>query len=241
MGVGQAASAIGGYQSQVAQTDARNRQLANSYNQKRISYEKGNLDRLALQQVKEIDVEIDNDAIGLDTSRAIASSTAQEEDAIRKLEDKAASIDKALMKGTGKASEGGRSRSFERNILLKAGQAKGSLEAQRGRLRVAGYAARREAIEQANRQRINNWRKVNLGAGEAGPAPEMPKFLKGPSKLGLGIQLAGAALTAAAPMFKGSPKPTPGPSAPALPDVSSVNSSAIVTEQGLNFLPTDIG
>ena len=48
------------------------------------------------------------------------------------------------------------------------------------------------------------------------PAPEMPKFLKGPSKLGLGIQLAGAAVTAAAPMFKAKPPgfqpqtPTPG-------------------------------
>jgi hypothetical protein len=40
MGVGQAASAIGGYQSQVAQTEARNNQLAANYNQRRVAYEK---------------------------------------------------------------------------------------------------------------------------------------------------------------------------------------------------------
>ena len=46
MGVGQAASAIGGYQSQVSQDRSKNNQLAANYNPRKSAYEKGNLTEL---------------------------------------------------------------------------------------------------------------------------------------------------------------------------------------------------
>ena len=70
---------------------------------------------------------------------------------------------------------------FGKNVTLKAGRAEGAI-AQRDRLSVA-FIANRKALEQANQERIKQWRSVNMGPGEAGPAPEMPKFLKGPSDL----------------------------------------------------------
>ena len=122
MGAGQAISAIGSYQSASSQTAAKNQQIAANYNQRRVAYEKGNLDRLAIYNAQ-----------------------------------------------------------------------------------VASFISKRRTIEEANQERIKQWRSVNLGPGEAGPAPEMPTFLKGPSKLGLAVGLAGAALTAAAPAFKSKP------------------------------------
>ena len=205
MGLGQAAMAVGGFQSKTQQTNQQNKQIAGKYNQERVSYELGNLQRLAIQGTKEIDVEINQDAIATSVSKAISNSTLNEAEANRRLEEKLQSIDLAALKGTGKADEGGRSRSYGKNIRLKSGQGIGSLLAQRSRLGVAGFAERRELIYKAEQDRIAQWRQVNQGAGEAGPAPVMPKFIKGPSKLALGLQLAGAAATAFAPTFKGQP------------------------------------
>ncbi len=205
MGLGQAAMAVGGFQSKTQQTNEQNKQIAGKYNQQRVSYELGNFQRLAIQGTKEIDVKLNQDAIASSASNAISNSTLQESEANRRMEEKLQSIEVAALKGTGEANEGGRSRSFGKNIRLKTGQAIGSLQAQRSRLGVAGFAARREILIKAQQDRIAQWRQVNQGAGEAGPAPEMPTFIKGPSKLALGLQLAGAAATAFAPAFKGSP------------------------------------
>lgn len=205
MGLGQAASAVGGFQSKTQQTKEKNRQIANNYNQRRVSYELGNLQRLGMQGTKEIDVEINQDAIGLSASRAISNSTLQESEANRRIEEKLQSIELAKLKGTGKSDEGGKARTYGKNTRLKLGQAIGSLQAGRSRLGVAGFADRRAILDKARLDRIKQWRTVNLGAGEAGPAPEMPTFIKGPSKLALGLQLAGAAATAFAPAFKGKP------------------------------------
>ena len=205
MGAGQAISAIGGYSSQVSQTNAKNQQIKANYDQRRVAYEKGNLDRLAIYQTKLIDVKLNQDEIGLAARNAISDNTLAEAEADRQLEAKLQSIQVAKLKGTGVADEGGRSRSFGKNVTLKAGRAEGAIAGQRERLSVATFIANRKALEQANQERIKQWRSVNLGPGEAGPAPEMPTFLKGPSKLGLAVQLAGAALTAAAPAFASKP------------------------------------
>lgn len=205
MGAGQAMSAIGGYQTASAKTAAQNRQIAANYNQRKASYEKGNLDRIAIYSTKVIDAKLNQDEIGLAAQNAISTNTLAEEEADRKLESKLNDIQLAKLKGTGVADEGGRSRSFGKNAMLKAGRAEGAIAGQRDRLSVASFIGRRQVLEKANQDRIAQWRSVNMGAGEAGPAPELPKFVKGPSKLGLAVGLAGAALTAAAPAFKSKP------------------------------------
>ena len=215
MGVGQAASAIGGYQSQVAQTEARNNQLAANYNQRRVAYEKGNLDRIAGYGAKVIDTDLAIDEAGFAASRAQSKVQTEEDNLIRVLEQKDQNLELKGLVGTGKASEGGRSRTYGKNVELARGRARGAIEAQKDALRVRGFAQRREVVERANQARRKAYRGIAMGPGEAGPAPEMPKFLKGPSKLALGIQLAGAAVTAAAPMFKAKPPGfDPGTAAP---------------------------
>ena len=205
MGAGQAISAIGSYQSASAQTAAKNRQIAANYNQRKVAYEKGNLDRLAIYQAKLIDVDINQDEIGLAARNAISTNTLAEAEADRQLEAKLQEIQLAKLKGTRVANEGGRSRSYGKNAMLRAGRAEGAIAGQRERLSVASFVSKRSALEKANQERVAQWRSVNMGPGEAGPAPEMPTFLKGPSKLGLVVGLAGAALTAAAPAFKNKP------------------------------------
>ncbi len=204
-GLGAAATAVGGFQSQNEQTRVQNQQIADRYNRDRVNYELGNLQKLAIQGTKEIDSDINQDAIAFSASNAIANSFLSEAETNRRLEERLQSIELAALKGTGKADEGGRSRSYGKNIELKSGQAIGSLMGQRSRLGVAGFSQRREIINKAQKDRIAEWRRVNLGAGHSGPGPAKPTFMKGPSKLALGLQLAGAAGTAFAPAFKGSP------------------------------------
>jgi len=205
MGAGQAMSAIGSYQSASSQTAAKNRQIAANYNQRRVAYEKGNLDRLAIYQAKVTDVAINQDEIGLAAQNAISTNTLAEAEADRQLEAKLQEIQLGKLKGTGVANEGGRSRSYGKNVMLRAGRAEGAIAGQRERLSVASFVSKRSALEKANQERVAQWRSVNMGPGEAGPAPEMPTFLKGPSKLGLVVGLAGAALTAAAPALNTKP------------------------------------
>ena len=208
MGAGQAISAIGSYQSASSQTAARNQQIAANYNQRKAAYEKGNLDRLAIYNTQVIDTKVNQDEIGLAARNAISTNTLAEAEADRQLEAKLQEIQLKKLKtasAAGAANEGGRSRSFGKNAMLAAGRAEGAIAAQRDRLSVASFVSRRRALEEANQERIKQWRSVNMGPGEAGPAPKMPKFLKGPSKLGLVVGLAGAALTAAAPALKAKP------------------------------------
>ncbi len=234
-GLGAAATAVGGFQSQNEQTRVQNRQIADKYNNDRVNYELGNLQRLAIQGTKELDSEINQDALALSASNAISQSTIEEADASRRLEQKLQDIQIAQLKGSGKASEGGRARSFDKNSSLTAGRSIGSLQAQRARLGVAGFAARRATINDYEQKRIAEWRKVSLGAGEAGPAPKKPTFAKGPSKLALGLNLAMAGATAVSPMFKSKPGLSPGAGSQGIPDVSSINQNNIVTQQGLNY------
>ena len=234
MGAGQAISAIGGFQSASAQTAAKNNQIAANYNQRRVAYEKGNLDRLAIYQAKVTDVEINQDEIGLAAQNAISTNTLAEAEADRQLEAKLQEIQLGKLKGTGVANEGGRSRSYGKNVMLRAGRAEGAIAGQRERLSVASFISKRQTLEKANKERVAQWRSVNLGPGEAGPAPEMPEFLKGPSKLGLAVSLAGAALTAAAPAFKAKPGLS-GSTNPINPSVPNINQNAIVTQQGIGL------
>lgn len=203
MGAFQAVSAVAGYNQASSQTSAKNKQILANYNQRRVAYEKGNLDRLAIYGTKVTDVEINQDEIGIAALNAISTDTLAEAEADRQLEAKLLDIQLAKLRGSGKADEGGRARSYGKNPLLAAGRQQGAIRAQRDRLKVGSLINRNQTLAQANRARTEQWRSVNLGAGQAGPAPKVPTFLKGPSKLGLMFQLAGAALTAAAPMFKG--------------------------------------
>ena len=220
LGAGQAISAVGSYSSQVSQTNAKNQQILANYNQRKASYEKGNLDRLAIYQAKVADTIVNQDEIGLAASRAISSNSLAEAEADRQLEAKLQQIQISKLRGAA-TNEGGRARSYGKNRIRETGRAEGAIAGQRERLSVASFIAERQAIENANQERIQQWRSVNLGPGEAGPAPEMPKFLKGPSKLGLAISLAGAAVTAAAPAFAKTPTPTPGPTPPTDPGLMS--------------------
>lgn len=235
MGAGQAITAIGGFQAQSSQTAAKNNQIAAKYKQRKASYEKGNLDRLAIYQTQILDAKINQDEISLAASNAISENTLAEAEADRQLEAKLQDIQIKKLKGTGVANEGGRSRSYGRNQILEAGRAEGAIAAQRDRLSVASFISKRKVLEQANKERVDQWRSVNMGPGSAGPAPEMPTFLKGPSKLGLAVQLAGAALTAAAPAFKGKPPGIEGkpPGAPGVPPGTTMASP--IPDMGYNI------
>ena len=235
MGAGQAISAIGSYQSASSQTAAKNQQIAANYNQRKAAYEKGNLDRLAIYNAQVMDTKINQDEIGLAARNAISTNTLAEAEADRQLEAKLQEIQVKKLKGTGVADEGGRSRSFGKNQILAAGRAEGAIAAQRDRLSVASFISKRQTLEKANQDRIAQWRSVNLGPGRAGPAPEMPTFLKGPSKLGLAVGLAGAALTAAAPAFANKPGIQGGGANPINPSAPSINQNAIVTPQGIGM------
>lgn len=197
MGAVQAVSAVNSYNQQASQTNAKNKQILANYNQRAAAYEKGNLDRLAIYATKVTDVKINQDEIGIAALNAISTDTLAEAEADRQLEAKLQAIQLAKLKGSGVADEGGRARSYGRNPLLAAGRQQGAIMAQRERLKVGSLINKNQKLAQANRARTEQWRSVNLGAGQAGPAPKVPKFLKGPSKLGLMLNLAGAALTAA--------------------------------------------
>ena len=205
MGAGQALSAIGSYQTASSQTAAKNQQIAANYNQRRVAYEKGNLDRLAIYNTKLTETSINQDEIGVAVLNAISTDTLAEAESDRQLEAALQKIKLAKLRGTGVADEGGRSRSFGQNQLRAAGRSEGAIAAQRERLSVGSFVSRRKKLEEANQARTAQWRAVNMGPGIAGPAPEMPTFLKGPSKLGLVVGLAGAAFNAAAPAFKSKP------------------------------------
>ena len=56
MGAFQAVSAVAGFNQASSQTDAKNKQILANYNQRRVAYEKGNLDRLAIYGTKVTDV-----------------------------------------------------------------------------------------------------------------------------------------------------------------------------------------
>ena len=201
-----------------------------------------NLDRLAIYNAQVIDTKINQDEIGFAAQNAISTNSLAEAEADRQLEAKLQQIQLAKLKGTGVANEGGRSRSYGKNQILAAGRSEGAIAATRDRLSVASFVSKRQTIEEANQERIKQWRSVNMGPGEAGPAPEMPKFLKGPSKLGLAVSLAGAALTAAAPAFKAKPGLS-GSTNPINPSVPNINQNAIVTTEGIGLpmLNPDVG
>ena len=202
-GAGQAITAIGGFQAQSDQTAAQNKQTAATYNQQKAAYEKGNLDRLAIYKAKVIDTEINQDDIGVAVRNAISNNTLAESQAQSQLDVKLQDIKLTKLKGTGVANEGGRSRTAGKNVTLAAGRQEGAIAAQRDRLRVSTVASNRQLFDQANQERVAQWRSVNMGPGVAGPAPVMPEFLEGPSTLALGLQLAGAAATAFAPALDG--------------------------------------
>ena len=190
MGVGQAASAIGGYQSQVAATDARNKQIANDYNQRKSLYEKSELDRVTAYSTSLVDVDIAQDEAALAASRAGGEIDLQEAEALAQILQAEQDAQVKRMIGTGQAAEGGRARSFGANQERAIGRQEGNLRAARKDLAVKSFIERRRAIEEAEVARIKYWRQVNMGAGLAAPAPEMPEFLKGPNPMTLVGQLA---------------------------------------------------
>jgi hypothetical protein len=190
MGVGQAASAIGGYQSQVAATDARNKQIANDYNQRKSLYQKSELDRVNAYSTALVDVGIAQDEAALAASQAGGEIDLQEIEALSQILQAEQDAQLKRMIGTGKAAEGGRARSYGANQERAIGRQEGNLLAAREDLSVKAFIERRKAVEKAEVARIKYWRQVNMGAGLAAPAPAMPEFLKGPNPMALVGQLA---------------------------------------------------
>ena len=190
MGVGQAASAIGGYQSQVAATDARNKQIANDYNQRKSLYQKSELDRVNAYSTSLVDVSIAQDEAALAASQAGGEVDLQEIEALAQILQAEQDAQVKRMIGTGQAAEGGRARSYGANQERAIGRQEGNLLAARRDLSVKSFIERRKAVEQAEVARIKYWRQVNMGAGLAAPAPAMPEFQKGPNPMALVGQLA---------------------------------------------------
>lgn len=236
MGVGQAASAIGGYQSQVAATDARNKQIANDYNQRKSLYEKSELDRVNAYSTSLVDVDIAQDEAALAASRAGGEIALQEAEAAAQILQAEQDLQEKRMIGTGQAAEGGRARSFGANQERAIGRQEGKLLAARKDLSVKSFIERRRAIEQAEVARIKYWRQVNMGAGLAGPAPAMPEFLDGPNPMTLVGQLAlttVGAMAGAGAFSGGGGAASSGTVANAQQGAQYLNQNAIVTPQGI--------
>lgn len=214
LGGAQIAQTVAGHNNQVSQIDAQNRNILSGYNQRKSAYEKSNLDRVGMYAAKLIDVEIGQDEAALAARKAESQVDLEEDAALRAILAKDEELQLKQMQSSNFANEGGRARSFRVNEARLAGRQRGKLVAAADELTVQSYINKREARLKGDKTRKDLYRTVNLGAGTAGPAPEMPEYLDYPSEgaAWLGVAMGAATIAAGAGAFKniGGGSPPPG-------------------------------
>lgn len=230
MGVASAAQAVGGFAGQTSQTRAQNEQLAVNYNANKLKYELDNINRVGGYRHALMDVELAQDEAAMAASRAWAKKQDELSTVLGQLTSKDQDLQVNTIFGTGKANEGGRSANSGINQQNVSRRQRGQLTTARTETNIAAFTAQKDIYQKAMDERSKYWRQVSMGAGKAGPAPEMPKYMDGPSPWMLAIQLAGSALTMAAPMMK-APGTTAGAGAG-----PSANASG--WSQSLNYKPS---
>ena len=191
-----AMGAIGSYQDAQAQADAQNRSIANKANQRNRQYELDNLQGIAEYNTAKIDVNRQQNEVGLQFSRSSSEEQLKEDDEINQylLQDQTLV---AKLLGDAPVNEGGRARTRGRNLKLSVGRQRGSNLANLARGRIASKIRLDDARRSANAQRQSLFAGVATPF-RAGPAPSQNvEFVKGPSKLGLAANLVGAAVDGA--------------------------------------------
>ena len=238
LGASQIASTVAGHNNQVAQIDAQNRNILSGYNQRKSAYEKSNLDRVGMYAAKLIDVEIGQDEAALAARKAESQVDLEEDAALRAILAQDEELQLKQMQASNFANEGGRARSFRVNEARLAGRQRGKLSAAADELTVQSYINKREALLKGDKARRDLYRTVNLGAGTAGPPPEMPEYLDYPSEgaAWLGVAMGAATIAAGAGAFKnigGGPGGDGGSLSQLQSQTASINQNAIVTPQGI--------
>ena len=154
---------------------------------------------------KLIDVEIGQDEAALAARKAESQVDLEEDAALRAILAQDEELQLKQMKASNFANEGGRARSFRVNEARLAGRQRGKLSAAADELTVQSYINKREALLKGDKTRKDLYRTVNLGAGSAGPAPEVPEYLDYPSEgaAWLGVAMGAATIAAGAGAFSG--------------------------------------
>jgi len=191
-----ALGAIGSHQDAQAQAAAQNRGIANQANQRNRQYDLTNLRGVAEYNQDVIDVKREQDAEALAFAGFAAEEELAKDDRINQylVEDRDL-VTKLL--GESSVNEGGRSRSYGKNLAKEIGRQRGMMVSNLTR---SDIASKRNLD---NRRRSADARRQQLFAQvatpfRAGPAPSQDiEFVRGPSTLGLVAGLAGAAVQGA--------------------------------------------
>lgn len=191
-----AASAIGSYQSAQAQAAAQNRSIARRKNQENRQYELDTLQGIAGYNTKKLEIKRDQDNTAMEYQDFKADELLAIDDSINRYltADREAQI---KLMGSQKASEGGRSRNYNRNSANEIRRAMAMAQSNLGRRKIAGKIN----IDRARRKADEKRYQLYLGVANPyrpGKAPSQDvEFVKGPSKLGLIAGVAGAAVQGA--------------------------------------------
>lgn len=200
-----AASAIGGYQSARAQTAAQNRSIANRANQRNSQYTLDTLQGVAEYNTAKLGFKRESEAVATEFSEFVNEEELARDDRINQY----IQADQALvlkLLGGQKADEGGRSRSYGKNLAREIGRQRGAMVANLNRSDIASKRAVDKARKSADAQRQRLFADVS-NPYLPGPAPSQDiEFVKGPSPLGLVAGLAGAAVQGASTYNSFAPK-----------------------------------
>ena len=191
-----ALGAVGAHQSAQADAAARNRSIANQANQRNRQYDLTNLRGIAEYNQDVIDVKREQDAEAL----AFAGFAAEEELAKDDRINQYLVADRDLVTkllGESSVNEGGRSRSYGKNLAKEIGRKRGMMVSNLTRSDIASKRNLDKRRRSADAQRQKLFAQVATPF-RAGPAPSQDiEFVKGPSNLTLAAGLASAAVQGA--------------------------------------------
>ena len=191
-----AAGAIGAYQDANAQAAAQNRSIANKANQRNRQFELDSLQGVAEYNTAKLGFKRQSESIADEFSEFVNEEELARDDRINQYIQGDQALVLKLM-GDQKANEGGRSRSYGKNLAREIGRQRAAMVANLGRSDIASKRAVDKARKSANAQRASLFAEIN-NPYRSGPAPSQDiEFVKGPSPLGLIAGVAGAAVQGA--------------------------------------------
>ena len=191
-----AAGAIGAHQDASAQAAAQNRSIANKANQRNRQFELDSLQGVAEYNTAKLGFKRQSENIADEFSEFVNEEELARDDRINQYIQGDQALVLKLM-GDQKANEGGRSRSYGKNLAREIGRQRGAMVANLGRSDIASKRAVDKARKSADAQRASLFAEIN-NPYRSGPAPSQDiEFVKGPSPLGLVAGLAGAAVQGA--------------------------------------------
>ena len=189
-----AMGAIGSHQDAQAQAAAQNRSIANQANQRNRKYELDNLRGIAEYNQDVMDVRREQDAQALAFAGFAAEEELAKDDRINKYLVEDQTLVAKLLGEKSSVKERARSRSYGKNAAKEIGRQRAMMVSNLTRSDIASKRNVDKARKSADAQRQKLFAQVATPF-RAGPAPSQNiEFVKGPSKLGLAANLAGAAV-----------------------------------------------